>query len=177
MGPGVAGRMSGEAERQEVAALYVVVREGVIRYLIASGLDPETAAEATQEAFLRLYIARRDGEEIQLPRAWVYRVARNIALNRIRRDRTHSAFTDALKATMASGEASAEQDLIERETLEGFREAMEHLSERQRLCLELRTQGLPFREIAEVLDIQISTAAEYVRRGIEELKKWNRCRS
>jgi len=78
---------------------------------------------------------------------------------------------------MASGEASAEQDLIERETLEGFREAMEHLSERQRLCLELRTQGLPFREIAEVLDIQISTAAEYVRRGIEELKKWNRCRS
>jgi DNA-directed RNA polymerase specialized sigma24 family protein len=64
--------------------------------------------------------------------------------------------------------------LIERELAEGFREAMKHLSQRQRACLELRAQGLRFAEIANVLGIQISTAAEYVRRGIEELKKWSR---
>jgi RNA polymerase sigma-70 factor (ECF subfamily) len=61
--------------------------------------------------------------------------------------------------------------------MESFGEAMKNLSERQRLCLELRSQGLRYRDIAEVLEIQISTAAEYVRRGIEELRKWNRCRS
>ncbi len=43
--------MAGERERQEVADLYVVAREGVIRYLVASGLDGDAAAEATQEAF------------------------------------------------------------------------------------------------------------------------------
>jgi RNA polymerase sigma-70 factor (ECF subfamily) len=170
--------MRGERERQEVAELYITAREGVIRYLVASGLDGDAAAEATQEAFLRLYTARRDGEQIREPGLWVYRVARNIALNTIKRSAlTRSALFEALEATIASAESSAEEQLIEREWMESFGEAMKNLSERQRLCLELRSQGLRYRDIAEVLEIQISTAAEYVRRGIEELRKWNRCRS
>ena len=67
--------------------------------------------------------------------------------------------------------------MIEREWMKGFVQAMKQLSERQRLCLELRSQGLRYREIAELLEIEISTVAEYVLRGIEELKKRNRCRS
>jgi RNA polymerase sigma-70 factor (ECF subfamily) len=170
--------MRSERARREVADVYVSAHEGVLRYLIGSGINPDTAAEAAQEAYLRLYTALRDGEEIRQPRLWVYRVARNVALNVLRREAsTRSAFSEALEATLASGEASVEKTLIEREWMESFGEAMRHLSERQRLCLELRSQGLRYREIAEVLEIEISTAAEYVRRGIEELKKWNRCRS
>jgi RNA polymerase sigma-70 factor (ECF subfamily) len=170
--------MPGERERQAVADLYVIAREGVIRYLVSTGLDVDAAAEATQEAFLRLYTELRDGEQNRQPKLWVYRVARNIALNRVKRDAiTRSTLSDDLIDTVASGESSAEETMIEREWKESFREAMKHLSERQRLCLELRYQGLRYREIAEVLEIQISTAAEYVRRGIEELKKWDRCRS
>jgi RNA polymerase sigma-70 factor (ECF subfamily) len=166
--------MAGEQQRREVAALYVSAREGVVRFLIASGLDPDKAEEATQEAFLRLYSALRNGEEIPQPKAWVYRVARNVAINSMKRGAGESAFSEALEATVASAELSAEKQLIERELIESFREAMKHLSERQRACLELRAQGLRFGEIANVLGIQISTAAEYVRRGIEELKKWSR---
>jgi RNA polymerase sigma-70 factor, ECF subfamily len=169
--------MPDEVLRQEVAELFVSTREGVIRFLITSGLNPNTAEEATQEAFFRLYKARREGEEIQQPRSWVYRVARNIACNSLRGSRNHSVFSEALEAAIASSESTAEQRLIERESLEAFRETMKHLSERQRACLELRAQGLQYREIGEILDIQISTAAEYVRRGIEELKKWNRSRT
>ncbi len=62
--------------------------------------------------------------------------------------------------------------------MESFGEAMKNLSPKgRRLCLELRSQGLRYCDIAEVLEIRISTAAEYVRRGIEELRKWNKCRS
>ena len=170
--------MRGERERQEVADLYVATREGVIRYLIAAGLSPDIAAEATQEAFLRLYTSRRDGQEIREPRLWVYRVARNLALNTVKRTAsTHSAFSEALEATLPVAEPSAEEKMIEREWMKGFVQAMKQLSERQRLCLELRSQGLRYREIAELLEIEISTVAEYVLRGIEELKKRNRCRS
>jgi RNA polymerase sigma-70 factor (ECF subfamily) len=168
--------MPGERQRQEVAALYVSSREGVVRFLIASGLDPDKAEEAAQEAFLRLYGALRDGETIQQPKAWVYKVARNVAINTRKRGAGESAFSEALEATVASAELSVEARLIDRELAESFREAMKHLSKRQRVCLELRAQGLRFAEIADVLGIQISTAAEYVRRGIEELKKWSRCK-
>jgi len=163
-----------ERLRQEVAELFVATQEGVIRFLITTGLNPSTAEEAAQEAFLRLYKARSEGEEILQPRSWVYRVARNVALNSRRNSRNDSAFSDALEAAIASTEISAEKRLIERESLEAFREAMKRLSERQRLCLELRSQGLQYREIGEILDLRISTVAEYTRRGIEELKKWNR---
>ena len=169
--------MPGERQREAVAALYSSTREGVVRYLITVGLDPATAEETTQEAFLRLYKAWRGGQEIQQPKCWVYRVAHNLAINTARRGPATSPFSEALEATIASAESSAEQRLIEKEFLEAFREAVTHLSERQRLCLELRAQGLRYREIADILEIEISTAAEFVRRGIEELKKWNRCRS
>lgn len=166
--------MPGEHHRRQVAALYASTRGGIVRYLVTAGIDPDTAEEATQEAFLRLYTALRDGDEIGQPRNWVYSVARNIALNAVKRDSAHSAFSAALEATVASAESNAEEQLIEKEWLGSFREAVNRLSERQRLCLELRAQGLRYRDIAEVLEIRISTVSEFVRRGIEELKKWNK---
>jgi RNA polymerase sigma-70 factor (ECF subfamily) len=164
--------MPGERHRREVAALYATTREGVIRYLVTAGMDTDTAEEATQDAFIRLYTTLRDGEEIRKPRNWVYKVAHNVALNAVRRNSAHSAFDEAMEATIASAESSAEDQLIEKEWLESFRAAVNRLSERQRMCLELRAQGLRYRDIAEVLEISISTAAEFVRRGIEELRKW-----
>jgi RNA polymerase sigma-70 factor (ECF subfamily) len=103
----------------------------------------------------------------------VYSAARNIAINVFKRSSGHSAFSEALESTIATAESTAEERLIEKEWLESFRQAVDHLSERQRICLELRAQGLRYRDIAEILGIRISTAAEFVRRGIEELKKWN----
>jgi RNA polymerase sigma-70 factor (ECF subfamily) len=169
--------MGGEDHRQEVAALYMAAREGVVRYLVVIGMDAETAEEATQDAFLRLYSELRDGKAIEQPRIWVYRVARNLAINAVKRGAAQRPFSDVLEATIASAGASAEEQLIEKEWLENFRITMGRLSERQRACLELRAQGLRYREIADVLEIQISTAAEFVRRGIEELRKWNRPKS
>jgi RNA polymerase sigma-70 factor, ECF subfamily len=136
-------------------------------------MDASTAEDATQEAFLRLYTALQNGEQIRQPGSWVYTVARNVALNSLRRGSGHSAFSDALESTIACTESTAEERLIEDERLENFRQAVNRLSERQRICLELRAQGLKYRDIAEILEIRISTAAEFVRRGIEELKKWN----
>jgi len=67
--------------------------------------------------------------------------------------------------------------LIENEWQESFQREMQSLSKRQRLCLELRAQGLRYQEIAELLDIKTSTVAELLRRGFERLRKWNQCRT
>jgi len=42
-------------------------------------MDADTALDITQEAFLRLWKQRESGEEILNPRAWLLRVARNLA--------------------------------------------------------------------------------------------------
>src|SRR6266540_5886676 len=66
--------------RDRVAELFVESRSDVYRYLLTLGLYPPQAQEATQEVFLRLYATLRKGDDIQSPRAWIFRVAHNLGL-------------------------------------------------------------------------------------------------
>ena len=45
----------------------------------ARRMDPDSALDIAQETFLRLWKQLETGEEIQNPRAWLLRVARNLA--------------------------------------------------------------------------------------------------
>jgi len=158
-----------------VADLYVACREGVYRSLITVGLDPARAQETAQDAFLRLYVQLRDGAEIENPRAWVYRVAHNIGVDTLSRDARESVMPDGFADSLASDHRSAEDELIGKEWTDRVQRAIRKLSTQQRLCLELRAEGLRYQEIAEVLQIRPSTVGEFLRRAIRQLRKWNLC--
>jgi RNA polymerase sigma-70 factor, ECF subfamily len=159
--------------QQQVSALYAGSREGVFRYLLALGLDAAKAQEIAQDAFVRLYTGLRDGASIEDPKSWVYRVAHNLGLNSLSRSNRESPYDAAIAENLADPGKNPEQELIEKQWTEGVQAAIKSLSKRQRLCLELRCEGLEYRQIAEVLGIQPSTVAEFVRRGIRQLRRWN----
>jgi RNA polymerase sigma-70 factor, ECF subfamily len=165
------------AARREVAGLYDSSRVAVYRYLLGIGLENGQAEEVTQEAFLRLYAALRNGEFIANLKGWLFQVAHNLALDILKRRRPEVALSDWAAAALTERSSSAEEKLIENEWQESFQREMQSLSKRQRLCLELRAQGLRYQEIAELLDIKTSTVAELLRRGFERLRKWNQCRT
>src|SRR5438270_13523128 len=71
---------TGAALQDQVSRLYEEARDDVYRYLLTLGLHPPRAQEAAQEVFLRLYATLRKGEDIQNPRAWIFRVAHNLGL-------------------------------------------------------------------------------------------------
>src|SRR6516225_7815475 len=79
---------SGSGLQDQVSRLFEEARDDVYRYLLTLGLHPPQAQEATQEVFLRFYTTLRKGEEIQNPRAWIFRVAHNLGLKI--RSRQHS---------------------------------------------------------------------------------------
>lgn len=144
------------------------------RYLAFLGLDDDTARELVQESFLKLHEHLLAGGDRRNLRAWLYRVAHNLARN------AQSAFraskTDPLPDVLAARElsssaASIEDELLERERLERLRNAVGQLSAAQRECLALRAQGLKYREIADVLSISVSTVGENLQRGLERLKE------
>jgi|SRR5579875_2288015 len=144
------------------------------RYLQFLGIDPETAQEVVHEAFLKLHQhLLADGDRTNL-RAWLYRVAHNLGRN------TQTAFrssrTDALPDLTVNGDlpsqaASIEQELLDAERNRLVRAAIHRLSAAQRDCLVLRAQGFKYREIAEVLNLSISTVGENIQRGLEKLKE------
>ena len=158
-----------------VADLYESNRDGVYRALLAAGMDSGKAQEMTQEAFLRFYVVLRDGGVVENARAWVYRVAHNLAIDSMARRARETHISDTMIETLSSKGSGAEKDLIDREWRERFQSAVASLSAQQRMVLELRTQGLRYYEIAEVLQIRPSTVGEFLRRAIRQLRKSYPC--
>ncbi len=157
--------------QDQVAQLFVEARDDVYRYLLSLGLYPPQAQEATQEVFLRLYTALKKGEEIQSPRAWIFRVAHNYGLKTRARENTQLPFDPDLEAHLANPGIDPEQGVLEREQSARFHKAVQRLSEQQRRCLLLRLEGLRYPEIASVLGISASAVGEFLRRAISRLKK------
>lgn len=144
------------------------------RYLALLGLDDDTARELVQETFLKLHQHLLGGGDRRNLRAWLYRVAHNLARNAQSAFRTSK--TDPLPDVLAARELSStdtsiEDELLARERAERLRQAMEQLSAAQKECLVLRAQGFKYREIADVLNISVSTVGENVQRGLEKLKE------
>jgi len=145
----------------------------LVRYLCFLNVDPETAKEIVQDCFVKLHEhLQSDGDASNL-RAWLYRVAHNLARNSQMSARARK--TDSLREAahiepVASGE-SAEERLLAEERLRQLRDGMMNLPEPQRQALVLRSQGLKYREIAQALGLSTSTVAENVQRGVDALKK------
>jgi len=157
--------------QDQVAQLFQEARDDVYRYLLSLGLYPPQAQEATQEVFLRLYVTLKKGEDIQNPRAWIFRVAHNLGLKMRAKQSTQAPFDPELELKLGSTELNPEQSLLEREQSARFHRAIQGLSEQQRRCLFLRLEGLRYPEIGSALGISPSAVGEFLRRAIARLKK------
>jgi RNA polymerase sigma-70 factor (ECF subfamily) len=157
--------------QDQVAQLFNEAREDVYRYVLTLGVHPPQAQEAAQESFLRLYATLKKGEQIENPRAYVFRVAHNLALKIRMRQNSQEAFDPNVEQQLRSPDAGPEHTLLERERWLRFHRSVEALSEQQRRCLYLRLEGLRYPEIGTILGISASTVGEFLRRAIVRLKK------
>jgi RNA polymerase sigma-70 factor (ECF subfamily) len=163
---------TGTSLQDRVSRLFEEARDDVYRYLLTLGLYPPQAQEATQEVFLRLYATLRKGEEIQNPRAWIFRVAHNLGLKIRARQHSEEPFNPESSAVPYPHHAvTPESDLLERERMTRFHAAVQALSEQQRRCLFLRMEGLRYPEIGSTLGISASAVGEFLRRAMVRLKK------
>ena len=159
--------------RRLVLEYYDREHVAIRRYLSFLSVDPEVAREIVQESFLKLHEhLLANGDRTNL-RAWLYRVAHNLARNA--QMASHWVKTDSLDLDAAhhacATAASPEQELLAQERILRLRRAIDVLSTAQKECLVLRAEGLKYREIAEILNISVSTVGENVQRGLEKLKE------
>jgi RNA polymerase sigma-70 factor (ECF subfamily) len=162
---------SGATLQEQVSRLFEEARDDVYRYLLTLGLHPPRAQEAAQEVFLRLYATLRKGEEIQNPRAWIFKVAHNLGLKIRARQNSEEPYNPELSRRYATQQETPESELIDRERMTRFHNAVEGLSEQQRRCLFLRMEGLRYPEIGSTLGISPSAVGEFLRRAMVRLKR------
>ena len=126
-------------ELPDFDTLYERHRREVWALAYARWMNADTAMDITQEAFLRLWKKLEEGEKILNARAWLLRVARNLA-----EDHAKSAFrrNGTCPPQMMNGVQDRDSSPLERlETEETFacvRDLLEELSVPDRQILTLR---------------------------------------
>jgi RNA polymerase sigma-70 factor (ECF subfamily) len=148
----------GEAKCGDRAAFGELVRyhrEGVINIVYRMCGDPQLAEDAAQEAFIRAW-QHLPGYQPRSPfRNWLYRIATNVALDTLRRERE----TVQLEAVqLQSPTAGPERSYDRNEQAEQVRAAVLALPEASRAVLVLREyEGFTYKQIAATLGIPIGT--------------------
>jgi RNA polymerase sigma-70 factor, ECF subfamily len=160
---------------QKVTHYFEQWRDPVYRYLVAVFGQPELAEEFTQEAFLQLYKSLHNGQTITNTRAWVFRVAHNLAINQIKSRRFIAPLDDEaweeLRRTLEDTAPGPEQKLLQQERLNRLQTAIARLTLVERECLHLRSKGVRYREMAEILGLSMTTVAETLYRVIDKLAR------
>lgn len=148
------------------------------RYVRRLVRSRETAEEIVQEAFLRTYEYAQDGRP---PNALLYAIARNLAMDHHRRERTarveqFGEMRTTGVAPAGSGE-SLESWLLSEERSALLRRAVERLSPQCRVAFALKVfHGSSYQEIAEKLAISEKTVEAHISRGIRETYRYVRQR-
>lgn len=155
----------------QVERLFREARDDVYYYILSFGLEAHEAQEIAQDVFLRFYVALKRGDSIDQPRGWIFRVAHNLAVNAVRRAARWRVFAfEPWNWGVASGD-NPEETLIRKEAAGRIRQALAGLSPQQRLCLQLRADGLRYAEIARTIGIGTSTVGEFLSRAIKKLRR------
>jgi RNA polymerase sigma factor (sigma-70 family) len=119
--------------------------------------DPQLAEDWAQEAFVLLRDSARTFQSGAELKPWLYKIARNVCLKHIRRQRevhwSDSVFATQAKWLIDSGPHSAKKADIADLTQQA-RELLQCLTEEQRTMFILRyVEGLSRKDIAETMDI------------------------
>jgi RNA polymerase sigma-70 factor (ECF subfamily) len=138
-------------------ALFDELYPGLCRFLECLVGRSGAAQEIAQESFLRLL---RTGLDVVPPdeaRYWLYRVARNLALNELSKRATFTKFRDRVATLFRGVPAPPGASIEEAERNRALRRLLESLPEHQRAALLLRENDeMSYSEIARVLNVSES---------------------
>lgn len=140
----------------------------LVKRIVGNG---HTADELVQDAFFKLVDASRK-RQIDEPRAYLTRAARNLALNHLRhlRQGVEVGIDEQLYNAVADRRASPEVELLYRQELRRLLEALTALPPRRREIFILhRFEGASYSEIATRLELSRRTVINHVFNALSDL--------
>ena len=143
-------------------------RSALYRYLRKFTSAAEDIEDLVQETYVRVY-ALSDYQAVDSPRALLFRIAHNMAVERARRQKSQATDSvgDLERLSVYSYDVSAEEQLDARRRFESFCAAVDHLPPLCRRVFVLRkVYRLSHDEIAEVLGVSHSTIEKHVAKGL-----------
>lgn len=147
--------------------------EALVRFSYGYASNIDVAEDIAQDTFVRVWQRRADWRESGAVTSYLYSIARNLALNRKRRQSTHARSAETLRRRSKRRRAPTPLEEAEAgELLDAVERSIGTLSERRREVFRLsRFEGLSYAEIADVLGISPQTVANHMSTALSQLRE------
>lgn len=158
--------------------LYERYQKQLFRFIYSYLKNQSEAEDLFQEAFMQVLKAAPLEFQEGSFQSWIYRVARNLCLNRIRGQSTHNRwshqnFNEGLSAGMISSgqDDDSESLFLKQESKTQIQNLLSRLPEEQKEILNLKLSGLGNQSIADALKIPLGTVKSRFNTLVNFMKK------
>ena len=169
-----------EGDKAAFEQLLDKYQKPIINFIYRMIQDRSESDDLAQEVFIKVYNAADSYKPIAKFSTWVYTIARNLCLNKLRERRRKIVSLDADISTK-EGEIKREIAQVKEDTpYEGaskhelqeiVKEAINSLPDNQRMAVILRRyQLLSYEEIAKTMNCSVSAVKSILNRAKESLK-------
>lgn len=166
---------SSSRTEDRVIQLFDQLRLPLLRYLLSLGLKPTEGEEVVQEVFLSLFRHVQQEKPEQHLKAWIFRVARNLAFRHHRSQKRKPEDLFGLvplpHKDPVDPQPNPEESVMNGNRRDRLTAAFTSFPDQVQQTLHLRAEGLRYREIGEILGISVTTVATLVSRSLEKLQK------
>jgi RNA polymerase sigma-70 factor (ECF subfamily) len=173
-------KLSRGGDRRAFAELVDLYKDKIYHLGYRMLNQKQEAEDVVQETFLRVYTNLERYDENQKFSTWIYRIATNLCIDRLRKRKPSFSLDAELSdgegtdwhAMLASDEASPETEIILSETQQNIRDAIQTLPDKYKSVVVLRyLHDMSLQEISDVLEMPVTTVKTRVHRGREFLRK------
>jgi len=146
-------------------ALYAACHAGLVRYLTRAVGHPDTARDLAQDVFVRVAAADTLPATDEGQRAWVFHIARNIAIDHHRRQRLRQVAPITAEPVAGTGE-STDTALIVNQALASLDDVARDV------FLMREVAGLSYTEIAEACHLTPDSVRSRIHRARLQLREY-----
>lgn len=144
--------------------------------------DENDAEDLTQEVFVEVYRTISKFKEESTLYTWMYRIAVSKSLDELKKRRSlkraaffekrvRSEAADLEMSLKESPDASPEEALLQKQQQQFIHDCLEELPETQRIAFTLsQSDGVSYKEIAEIMDRSLSSIESLVHRSKKNLR-------
>lgn len=131
--------------------------------------DHDDAQDVMQDVFERLWKMRKELNKFNSVDAFTIRMTKNLCLDRIKHKKVKYT---KLKLIREQTDIMKTDDYSKTETSEIIKMLIERLPEKQKMIMHLRDiEGLEFREIAEIMEMELNAVRMNVSRARKTVKE------
>ena len=144
----------------------------IFRFLFVILKSEEEARDLAQETLIKLWVQTKSGIEISNMEAWTFRVARNMAMDKLKS--YHARNTRGIMTVDNNMSHQASPDFIHenKELGQLLENTMQQLPELQRDTLHLRdVEGYSYDQIADMLDCSLGQVKTSIFRARQKMKE------